>query len=189
MPRSPSLPKEENIQIETKMQKTPKFLVYFPKHSSFTPPKAGEFFASNEFLGRSLYVYEGQLLSVDEFNAIPPHVFERDYYPERVHVAVILVDATEADLREMGDIAPAPAADEPAAETLAENPQEDTAGSKSETDDDGLLDALPDDKDQLLAYAESVGCKVDRRYSPRMIRRKIEEFLHEEELQAEAGGD
>lgn len=176
------------------MNTSPRFLVFFPKQSSFLPAKVGEFVATNQFLGRELYVYQGKTLSVDEFNAMPVHVFERELYPEPVRVNVLMEETTEADLR--GTLV-APARSSAAVESpsisACENTNEPPDLLEGEGDDESYdelmkrLIQIEDDKDELARFAESIGFSVDRRYSTGMIREKILQEIEQRELEEEVG--
>jgi len=63
------------------------FLIYFPKTSRYSPTKEGEFIHAPEY--GDLYVYGGRPLSIDEFNAAPPEIWERYRYSQQPRVKVL----------------------------------------------------------------------------------------------------
>lgn len=157
-------------------QLIPKFLLYFVKRSRFAPPSEGEFVKTAEFGGK--YVYQGRLLSREEFNALNGEVFEKERYTETVRAECLMVDAEpESD---QGDDDTGEGDDTPATDSEGDEPK---ATASTQTNEEPATKAVDDStppveesdphaelraelkampyKANIVKFAESKGVVVD----------------------------
>lgn len=96
-----SLSREQIMNTEIKV------LVYFPKQSRHAPARNGEFVATEAM--PDSYIYQGRLLTMAEFNALPGEVFEQDRYSARVRVRLVPEMVQEQQSEDPEDEPEAPA--------------------------------------------------------------------------------
>jgi hypothetical protein len=92
--------------MQTAQLNSVKILLHFPKHGKYRPAKEGEFIYVPDLGER--YVYEGRTLSVEEFNKLPPYIFEENRYSERPRIELVAADPEPMEVKAEAEPEPKP---------------------------------------------------------------------------------